>query len=259
MPWSSWRDRPLYVQEGDGVGARSVSGEGWALSLGQSPPGGLCVGSDGGRQRPLISARATHRPIGGLVTVCDKVDVATIRCSTATEPRVDVIAPTDGLDDRRSVIDLPAHGAPVYTADDDHAGCRRRRGGLRGSRSASSRLCAPNLSSATRVVSGSAIASGTPCGYRRTATESHGRPTSPTTVTTSTGSRSAGYWPRLLRRSQRRAAPAGCATSRWSGRSSAMAGPVGWYRRSLRLGSLPDACSAGARSLCFCDLGVRST
>ena len=64
VPWSSWRDRPLYVQEGDGVGARSVSGEGWALSLGQSPPGGLCVGSDGGRQRPLISAKSnppSHR------------------------------------------------------------------------------------------------------------------------------------------------------------------------------------------------------
>jgi len=47
-----------------GVGARSVAGEGWALSLGQSPPGGLCVGSDGGRQRPLISAKSnppSHR------------------------------------------------------------------------------------------------------------------------------------------------------------------------------------------------------
>ena len=30
-----------------------------------------------------------------------------------------------------------------------------------------------------------------------------------------------------------------------------MAGPVGWYGRSVRLGSLPDACSAGARSVCF--------
>ena len=30
-----------------------------------------------------------------------------------------------------------------------------------------------------------------------------------------------------------------------------MAGPVGWYGRSVRLGGLPDACSAGARSLCF--------
>ena len=26
---------------------------------------------------------------------------------------------------------------------------------------------------------------------------------------------------------------------------------VRWYGRSVRLGSLPDACSAGARSLCF--------
>ena len=30
-----------------------------------------------------------------------------------------------------------------------------------------------------------------------------------------------------------------------------MAGPVGWYRGSLTLGSLPDACGAGARGLCF--------
>jgi CspA family cold shock protein len=30
-----------------------------------------------------------------------------------------------------------------------------------------------------------------------------------------------------------------------------MAGRVGWYGRLVRLGSLPDACSAGARSLCF--------
>ena len=30
-----------------------------------------------------------------------------------------------------------------------------------------------------------------------------------------------------------------------------MAGSVGWYRRLVRLGSLPDACSAGARGLCF--------
>ena len=30
-----------------------------------------------------------------------------------------------------------------------------------------------------------------------------------------------------------------------------MVGRVGWYGRSVRLGGLPDACSAGARSLCF--------
>ena len=30
-----------------------------------------------------------------------------------------------------------------------------------------------------------------------------------------------------------------------------MAGPVGWYGRPVRLGSLPDACGASGRSLCF--------
>ena len=60
--------------------------------------------------------------MGGLVSVCGNVDVATLRYSTATEPRVDVIAPTDGLHDRRFIIDVPAHGAPVYTGDDGHAG-----------------------------------------------------------------------------------------------------------------------------------------
>ena len=102
----------------------------WARSLARSPAGGLCVGSDGGRQRPLISANSNHRPIGGLVAVCDNVDVATLRYSTTTELRVDVIASTDGLDDRRFIIDVPAHGAPIYTAetttqaaDDDAAGC----------------------------------------------------------------------------------------------------------------------------------------
>ena len=33
VPWSSWRDRPLYVQEGDVVTARSVSGEGYGRFL----------------------------------------------------------------------------------------------------------------------------------------------------------------------------------------------------------------------------------
>jgi hypothetical protein len=138
--------------------------------------------------------------------MCDNVDVATLRYCTATELRVYVIASTDGLDDRRLIIDVPAHGAPIYTADNDQAGCRRRRGGLRGSRSASARLCAPSLSSATCVASSSSMASGTPWGYRRAATESHGRPTSPTTVTTSTASRSACFWSRLPRSGPR---PAG--------------------------------------------------
>jgi uncharacterized protein len=33
VPWSSWRDRPLYVQEGDVVTARSISGEGYGQFL----------------------------------------------------------------------------------------------------------------------------------------------------------------------------------------------------------------------------------
>ena len=35
-----------------------------------------------------------------------------------------------------------------------------------------------------------------------------------------------------------------------------MAGRVGWYGRLVRLGSLPDACSAGARSLCFVQISA---
>ena len=41
--------------------------------------------------------------------------------------------------------------------------------------------------------------------------------------------------------------PAGCAMIQFG----AALGRWGWYRRSVRLGSLPDACSAGARGLCF--------
>ncbi len=33
VPWSSWRDRPLYVQEGDVVTGRSISGEGYGRFL----------------------------------------------------------------------------------------------------------------------------------------------------------------------------------------------------------------------------------
>jgi len=33
VPWSSWRDRPLYMQEGDRVTGRSVSGEGYGRFL----------------------------------------------------------------------------------------------------------------------------------------------------------------------------------------------------------------------------------
>jgi hypothetical protein len=99
------------------VAGRSPPGRGWALT-------------QTGAQRPLISTKSNHRSMGGLVSVCDNVDVATLRYSTAMELRVCVIASTDGLDDPRSIIDVPAHGAALYTADDDDAGCRRRRGGF---------------------------------------------------------------------------------------------------------------------------------
>ena len=33
VPWSSWRDRPLYVQEGEAVTARSITGEGYGRFL----------------------------------------------------------------------------------------------------------------------------------------------------------------------------------------------------------------------------------
>ena len=46
------------------------------------------------------------RPIGGLVSVCDNVDVATFRYPTATELRVYVIQSTQGLD-RWLINDVP--------------------------------------------------------------------------------------------------------------------------------------------------------
>ena len=36
-----------------------------------------------------------------------------------------------------------------------------------------------------------------------------------------------------------------------------MAGRVGWYGRLVRLGSLPDACSAGVVAFALCNLGVQ--
>lgn len=48
-----------------------------------SPAAGVCVGFRRGRERPLISANSDHCPIGGLVSVCDNVDVATFRYPTA--------------------------------------------------------------------------------------------------------------------------------------------------------------------------------
>ena len=46
---------------------------------------------------------------------------------------------------------------------------------------------------------------------------------------------------------------------RLAGRGSANAGRVGWYGRSVALGSMPHARGAGARSVALCILGVRST
>jgi hypothetical protein len=55
----------------------------------------------------VAAATSNHRPIGGLVSVCDNVDVATFRCPTATELRVYVIRSTDGRDDRWFITDVP--------------------------------------------------------------------------------------------------------------------------------------------------------
>ena len=74
---------------------------------------GCALAQTGRRQRPLISAKSNHRPIGGLLACATTSTSSTLRYSTATELRVDVIASTDGLDDRRFIIDLPAHGAPT--------------------------------------------------------------------------------------------------------------------------------------------------
>ena len=72
------------------------------LEGGQGPAGGrraqpcrLCVASDEGRYRLLISAKGNHRP--GLVSVCHNADVAALRYPTATELRAYVIQSTDAL------------------------------------------------------------------------------------------------------------------------------------------------------------------
>jgi hypothetical protein len=45
--------------------------------------------------------------MGGLVSVCDNVDIATFGYPTATELRVYVIQSTHGLDDRWFITDVP--------------------------------------------------------------------------------------------------------------------------------------------------------
>ena len=233
----------------------------WALSLGRRRRAGCALASDGGRQRPLISAKSnppSDRRSRKRVRQRRRRNVPLLNGDRAS-----------GLCDRRRLMALTiggssltsrAHGAPIYTADDDHAGCRRRRGGLRGSRSASSRLCAPSLSSATCVASSSSMASGTPWGYRRAATESHGRPTSPTTVTTSTASRSACFWSRLLRRSQRRAGAGRLCNEPMTSRSQ-RDGWAGWAAMVVRSGwaACPTLAVPALVAFALSNLGVRST
>src|SRR5436190_17415027 len=77
-------DRGVVTTERSGrrasTGAGPAGGRGgWGGRRG----GGFCVGFGRGRHRPLISAKRNHRPIGGLVSVCDSVDVAAFRYPTA--------------------------------------------------------------------------------------------------------------------------------------------------------------------------------
>ena len=74
------------------------------------------------------------------------------------------------------------------------------------------------------------------------ATESHGRPTSLTTVTTSTASRSACCWSRLLRSS----------AARWLGRWAGMVVRSGWA-------VCPTLAVPALVAFALCNLGVRST
>ena len=84
-----------------------------------SQPCRLCVASDEGRYRPLISAKGNHRP--GLVSVCHNAGVAALRYPTATELRAYVIQSTDALDRRRFITDELA-GWP--SATNSRAGAR---------------------------------------------------------------------------------------------------------------------------------------
>ena len=72
-------------RENRALGPASLEGAGLAGGRGGCGVAGgrVCVGFRRGRQRPLISANSNHRPIGGLVSVCDNVDVATFRYPTA--------------------------------------------------------------------------------------------------------------------------------------------------------------------------------
>ena len=55
----------------------------------------------------VAAATSDRRPIGGLVSACDNVDVATFPYSAATLLRVYVIQSTRGRDDRWLITDVP--------------------------------------------------------------------------------------------------------------------------------------------------------
>jgi hypothetical protein len=97
-------------RESQALGPASLEGAGLAAGRGgcggRRRPG-CASASDGGRQRPLISAKSNHRPIGGLVSVCDNVDVATFPLPNGIELRVYVIQSTYALDHRQFIIDIP--------------------------------------------------------------------------------------------------------------------------------------------------------
>ena len=173
--------------------------------------------------------------------------LATVRNPTATELRVDVIQSTCGLDHRRFIADVPAMVRLCTRRTMTPAGCRRRRGGCVG-------VAPRRLGSARRA-----------CEARRVSRAAHGWRQAHRGVTgarrpraTDDERRRPRSRPRPSR--DRRASGPVCrgAVSAGAGRlrndpvgAARWAGPIGWYRRSLRLGSLPDACSASGRSLCF--------
>jgi hypothetical protein len=71
--------------------------------------GALAVGpvARGLHTGDAISAKGNHRPIGGRVSVCENVELATFHYPTARELRVYVIQSTPGLDRRRLITDIP--------------------------------------------------------------------------------------------------------------------------------------------------------
>ena len=66
---------------------------------------GRAWAADRGRQRPLISGEAQLPSDSGFVSVCENVDVATLRYLTAI--RASGLCDPDGLDHRRFITDVP--------------------------------------------------------------------------------------------------------------------------------------------------------